>query len=110
MADRASRTSSEQLREGVVLGKEYARWREKRRPAGPTSSAEAMLEACSPTPSAKTLLEGAARTLSMSARGLSRTLAIARTIADMSQKAEVDEEAMAEALALRTRERPENEG
>lgn len=109
MADRASRTSSKELREGVILGREYARWRKSRRPASPGPSIEAMVEACSPTSSAKTLLESTARSLSMSARGLARTLAIARTIADMSQKDEVDEEAMAEALALRTRERSENE-
>lgn len=101
-------TSSAQLREGVSLGREYAEWRKSKESARNGPSMEAALEACSPSDSARALLENSAKALSMSARGISRTLMIARTIADISQKWHVDEEAMAEALGLRAKERSEN--
>lgn len=108
LSRKAPSLSSATLREGVMAGREFAEWRHAR--LGPSHarsedrSLEDALTSCALTPSARSLLEGSARALSMSARGISRTLAIARTIADIAQSERVDEEAMGEALGLRTRE------
>lgn len=104
----ASHTSSEELREGVALGREFASWRRAKGLCAKGTSVEAALEECSPTDEAKALLEASAKSLAMSARGIARTLSIARTIADISQMPHVNECAMAEALGLRTEERCEH--
>ena len=57
--------------------------------------------ACGPTPDAHDWLVGAADRLHLSARGYSRVLRVARTIADLDGAERVDRDAVAEALRFR---------
>jgi len=80
-----------------------ARWND----SGPASNAEAdgaaLDRALHATPEARALAEHAAEKLGLSARGFTRTLRVARTIADLSGADSVERQHVAEALALRLR-------
>jgi len=60
-----------------------------------------LLAACDPTPAAARLLSLAGERLQLSARSFHRVLRVARTIADLSGDARVDEAALGEALRFR---------
>jgi magnesium chelatase family protein len=60
---------------------------------------------CNPTPSALTLLERAAAKLGLSARAHHRVLKLARTIADLSDVADIEPPHVSEALGLRRLDR-----
>jgi magnesium chelatase family protein len=74
---------------------------------GPACNAEAdgaaLQDTLMATPDARTLAEQAAERLRLSARGFTRTLRVARTIADLAGSATVQRPHVAEALAFRHR-------
>ena len=70
---------------------------------GAGTNAEADLDAIVLQPQARELVEQAAERLRLSARGFTRVLRVARTIADLAGAAEVRRADVAEALAYRHR-------
>lgn len=95
--------SSDTLREGVLAGRSFASWRRAREHSeGPLL--ERLLASCRMTDQARDLLEDMARTANMSARGIVRTLRIARAIADLEERECTGENAVAEALGYRVRD------
>ena len=98
-------TSSEELRRDVLRAREYASWRRARSDEGegPRTS-EALVKACALTAQDEGFLEGAARASRLSGRAIMRTLALARTIADMEESARVERGHLCEAIGFRLRE------
>lgn len=94
-------TASAALREGVLKAREYASWRRARQ--GPGEPRRDPVAACRLDDAGQEALEAAARTHAMSGRGIVRTLAIARTIADMEEEPSVSTDHLYEALGLRVR-------
>lgn len=72
-------------------------------PEGAATNAEAKLDSIDLEPEARTLAEQAAERLRLSARGFTRVLRVARTIADLAQTPKVRRIDVAEALAYRHR-------
>ena len=68
-----------------------------------TMNAEADVDAIALQPEARTLVEQAAEKLRLSARGFTRVLRVARTIADLARVPEVRRIDVGEALAFRHR-------
>ena len=79
------------------------RQRERYGAQGPASNAEADVGAIELQPEARTLAEQAAEKLRLSARGFTRVLRVARSIADLAGVATVRRPDVAEALAYRHR-------
>ncbi|HUZ63901.1 MAG TPA: ATP-binding protein, partial [Acetobacteraceae bacterium] len=70
---------------------------------GPASNAEAEVGAIEMAAEARALAETAAEKLRLSARGFTRVLRVARTIADLAGAAVIRRADVAEALAYRRR-------
>ena len=70
---------------------------------GPTTNAEADPHALALQPEARALAEQAAERLRLSPRGFTRTLRVARSIADLAGVATIRRQDVAEALAFRHR-------
>lgn len=94
-------TGSAALREGVLKGREYASWRRGR--LEPADAPCDPIASCRLDAAGRDALDAAARSHSMSGRGIVRTLSIARTIADMEEAACVSVDHLYEALTLRLR-------
>lgn len=94
-------TSSETLREGVLRGRSFASWRIARE-EGPED--RPAIERHRMTAGAQSFLVSVAELHSMSGRAITRTLSVARTIADMVESAVVGEEHVAEAVGYRVRD------
>jgi predicted ATPase with chaperone activity len=62
---------------------------------------------CAPNAAGLAILERAMQHLGLSARGYHRVLKVARTIADMSGKSQIEAAQITEALALRSLDRPQ---
>jgi magnesium chelatase family protein len=77
--------------------------RERYGDGGPTTNAEADLAALPLGPEARALAEQAAEKLRFSARGYTRTLRVARSIADIAGAPTIRRQDVAEALAFRRR-------
>ena len=73
------------------------------RSRGTATNAEAEIGAIELQPEARALAEQAADRLRLSARGFTRVLRVARTVADLAQAKEVRRSDVAEALAYRHR-------
>lgn len=95
-------TTSEQLKQGVMAGREYASWRRAHENVGTTS--QALIDSCHLSASDEVFFEKAARANCMSGRAIVRTLSVARTIADMGQKRSVEKSDLCEALGFRVRD------
>jgi magnesium chelatase family protein len=65
-------------------------------------------ESATITPGARDLLTQAIKRLGMSARGYVRVLRVARTIADLADSDQIDEETIAEAVSYRSLDRLSN--
>lgn len=102
-------TASATLREGVLLGREYASWRRAREQDCETDSEDVrsparLVRSCALSEKDREFLERAAQGSHMSGRAIMRTLGIARTIADMDEALVVERRHICEALSLRLRE------
>lgn len=112
--------SSAQLREGVERAREFRSWRLahlalaggnrapandglRRSAAGAAVKVDDLLVREAVGPEAEGFLRGASRQYVLSGRGIVRTVAIARTIADMEEREKVEASHMAEALSYRMR-------
>ena len=94
-------TSSAQLKEGVFRGRSYASWRRSRESYPRTT--QGLIASCHLVADDELFFEDAAVANSMSGRAIVRTLSVARTIADMDERARVSREDLCEALGLRLR-------
>ena len=84
-------TSSEELRRDVLRAREFASWRRARNGEDDKAlTSEALVRACALTTQDEGFLEGAAKAGRLSGRAIMRTLALARTIADMEENARVE--------------------
>ena len=95
-------TTSEQLREGVMAGREFASWRKSREEA--SSPTQDVIASCHLDAASEQFFERAARANHMSGRAIVRTLSVARTIADMAQRSVVCKADLCEALGFRLRD------
>lgn len=95
--------SSEQLRVGVLQAREYASWRQAR--TDDDGSMAALVGSCRLSDEDRLFYEEASGRARMSGRGIMRTLAVARTIADMEEAPVVTKAHLCEALGLRLREK-----
>lgn len=95
-------TTSDKLREGVLRGRAFASWRTEHfggEGRGRGDAAGACL-----TEEARAFLVSMAELHAMSGRGIARTRAVARTIADIEESDEVKSCHVAEAVSYRLRE------
>ena len=94
--------SSEELREGVMAGREYASWR--RSCQGHQNTTQGIIASCHLTDADERFFEKTARANRMSGRAIVRTLSVARTIADMAQRKTVTKADLCEALGFRLKD------
>ena len=94
--------SSAELKEDVMKGIEYASWRKSRE--GVPRTTQETIESCHMEDDDKEFFEKMAQTNRMSGRAIVRSLSVARTIADMAQRASVCKDDLCEALGFRLRE------
>lgn len=94
--------SSAQLREGVLKGREYASWRIEHECVDFTT--KWLVATCHLTGDDERFFEDMAAANSMSGRSIVRTLSVARTIADMEQRRNVERADLCEALGFRLRD------
>ena len=94
--------SSDELREGVLAGREYASWRRARQ--GNVSTPQEIIVSCHLADSDERFFEKTARANQMSGRAIVRTLSVARTIADMAQRKTVTKVDLCEALGFRLKD------
>lgn len=99
LAPRAGADSAA-LREGVMRGRAFAA--QRRGASG--SAARSGPQSCAMTDEARSFLVSVAELHAMSGRALTRTLAVARTIADMDEAETVGCEHLAEAVSYRVRD------
>lgn len=98
-------TSSDELRRDVLKAREYASWRRARQgDEGAPGTSEALVRSCGLSGEDEAFLEDMARVGRMSGRAIMRTLALARTIADMEELARVGRPQLCEAVGFRLRE------
>lgn len=95
-------TTSASLREGVLRAREYASWR--RAHQQDDGSTAALVCSCALDDADRAFYEQAAQANRMSGRAIMRTLAVARTIADMEETLSVSRNHLYEALGFRLRE------
>ena len=95
-----SGASSDELREGVMRARAFADWRRFRAEAAGVSAGSAQLE----PGEVRDFLVAQAELHSMSGRAIVRTLAVARTIADMAETETIDCAHIAEAMNFRVRD------
>ena len=95
-------TTSAELREGVMEGREYASWRKAREGSGTTT--QDVIASCHLDARDEAFFERMAALNHMSGRSIVRTMSVARTIADLAQRPAVAKSDICEALGFRLRE------
>lgn len=95
-------TSSAELREGVLAGREYASWRRAHENVGSTT--QDLMVSCHLDEKDERFFERMAQLNHMSGRAIVRTMSVARTIADIDQRLSVSKADLCEALGFRLRE------
>ena len=95
-------TSSAELLEGVMKAREYASWRRARIELG--NSPQDVIASCRMDDQDAAFFERMAQANHMSGRAIVRTLSVARTIADMSERDRVVKADLCEAIGFRTRD------
>ena len=96
----AGGTSSNEMREQVLAGREFASWRSARTEA---AGAARGVASGTLTPDAALMLERMAERLSLGGRAIARTARVARTIADLKESELVGPAEVAEACSYRSR-------
>lgn len=96
-------TTSMSLREGVMRGRAFAEQR-RRRQSDADRLSHSLMRRSALSSEARDFLVSLAKTHAMSGRAMTRTLAVARTIADMDESPEVASRHVAEAVNFRVRE------
>lgn len=102
-ADARDATDSKTLREGVMRAREFSSWRSSALGDGQASDVGALLARCRMAQRTRDMLESVSRAQMLSGRGISKTLSIARSIADIAESKAVGEEHLMEALGFRLR-------
>ena len=105
-------TSSADLAAGVLRGREYASWRtaleddvvEAAEQEGGKHRLARILRSCNLDRQTEAHFEACAKRYRLSGRGITKTLAVARTIADMAESPKVTWDHLAEALLYRVGE------
>ncbi len=101
LLDGSSACSSRELRERVLRGRAY-RAAHETAPTGVLSGMD-LLSACGLGSSEIRFLETASRNQHLSGRGITRLLRVARTLADLDERAQVSADDLSEALGYRAR-------
>ncbi len=97
--ERRRGTSSAQLREGVMAARDFASWRASQMAQKePDGSIEALADG------PRRFMIAQAELHAMSGRAITRTLAVARTIADLAESQEIESAHIAEAVNFRVRD------
>lgn len=97
-------TASAALRETVMRAREFASWRAARQDAGEAGSGSSgLVRECRLSGEDERFYEQAAQRMHMSGRAIMRTLAVARTIADMEEELSVQRAHLCEAVTYRVR-------
>ncbi len=99
---RGGGVSSEELRAGVMSGREYASWRKVHE--NYDSTTQGLIASCHLSEKDSAFFERAAVANNMTGRGITRVLSVARTIADMDQRRVVEKSDLCEALGFRIRD------
>ena len=96
--------SSAEIKKRVVMAREIQNSRYKNEPFYSNSALEGdnIEKYCVLTKSAETLLKNAYSSMGLSARGYSRILKVARTIADLENSEQINEMHIAEAISYRS--------
>lgn len=98
-------TSSEELRRAVLKAREYASWRRARAGTGSRrETTEELVRACDLSSEDEEFLKATAQRSCMSGRAIMRTLALARTVADMEERSRVRRADLCEAIGFRSRQ------
>ena len=95
-------TSSEALRDGVMKARAFSTWRKAREDFDNTT--QGLIRSCRLDDGNVAFFEQAACANNMSGRAIVRVLSVARTIADMDERAVVEKGDLCEALGFRLRE------
>ena len=95
-------TSSAELREGVMAGREYASWRLSHESWEHTT--QGLMGSCHLAEEDERFFEEIAKLNHMSGRAIVRTISVARTIADIERRRNVTRDDLCEALGFRLRE------
>ena len=97
--ERRRGTSSAQLREGVMAARDFASWRASQMAE---KGSDGSIEALADGP--RRFMIAQAELHAMSGRAITRTLAVARTIADLAESQEIESAHIAEAVNFRVRD------
>ncbi len=95
-------TSSKQMSEDVASAREFASWRCRKEGTGGGAKA-GTVTAQHLDAKARSTLDGVARRLGLGGRNIVRIARVARTIADLAEEPEVNQDHVIEACAFRTR-------
>ena len=119
MLDSGNGTDSMTLREGVMLAREFIKWRENKSIVkdaqtlvvskdfsriGQKMNTQQIVDACDLKKDTREFVIEMAEVNHLSGRGLVNTLRVARTIADLGQSESVNTNHVAEALGFRIRD------
>lgn len=100
-----SGTNSDELKESVLRARDYASWRRMRTGCDERDrEAPSLVKSSELSEGNREFFERVALANGMSGRALIRTLAVARTIADMEEESSVGKRHLCEAIGLRLRE------